>query len=88
MYKRQTITCEPNTNPTIDNKTVVEYIISKSKTFSLVNIMPYGSVSIGCKGDELTDIGSMYRGGIIGLSDGGESIENANFLKMCIRDSC
>ena len=31
-----TITCEPNTTPAIDNKTVVEYIVSKSKEKSLV----------------------------------------------------
>lgn len=30
-----TITCEPNTDPVIDNKTVVEYIVSKSKEKSL-----------------------------------------------------
>ncbi|MGN0134673.1 MAG: dihydroorotase, partial [Anaerotignum sp.] len=35
-----TITCEPNTSPAIDNKTVVEYIVSKSKENSLVNIHP------------------------------------------------
>ena len=33
-----TITCEPNTSPAIDNKTVVEYIVSKSKENSLVNM--------------------------------------------------
>ena len=40
------ITCEPNTNPAIDNKTVVEYIVSKSKEYSIVNIFPYGSMSV------------------------------------------
>lgn len=76
-----TITCEPNTSPAIDNKTVVEYIVSKSKEQSLVNIYPYGSMSIGCKGEEMAEIGEMYDAGIVGISDGDEFTDSAAFLR-------
>ncbi len=76
-----TITCEPNTNPVIDNKTVVEYIVSKSKSHALVNIHPYGSMSIGCKGREMAEIGEMFNAGIVGVSDGDEFIDEASFLR-------
>lgn len=76
-----TITCEPNTDPVIDNKTVVEYIVSKSKEKSLVNIYPYGSMSIGCKGQEIAEIGEMYDAGIVGISDGDEFTDSAAFLR-------
>lgn len=76
-----TITCEPNTSPVIDNKTVVEYIVSKSKEKSLVNIHPYGSMSIGCEGKEMAEIGEMYDAGIVGISDGDEFTDSAAFLR-------
>ncbi|MBR2383878.1 MAG: dihydroorotase [Anaerotignum sp.] len=76
-----TITCEPNTSPAIDNKTVVEYIVSKSKEKSLVNIYPYGSMSIGCKGEQMAEIGEMFDAGIVGISDGDEFTDSAAFLR-------
>ncbi len=76
-----TITCEPNTDPVIDNKTVVEYIVSKSKNHALVNIYPYGSMSVGCKGQEMAAIGGMFDAGIVGVSDGDEFTDEASFLR-------
>ena len=76
-----TITCEPNTSPAIDNKTVVEYIVSKSKEKSLVNIYPYGSMSLNCEGEEMAEIGEMFDAGIVGISDGDEFTDSAAFLR-------
>lgn len=82
-----TITCEPNTKPVIDNKTVVEYIISKSKAQSLVNIYPYGSMSMGCEGKSIAEIGEMYEAGIVGISDGDEFLDSAALLRNVMRYS-
>ena len=82
-----TITCEPNTQPPIDNKTVVEYIVSKSKEYSLVNIHPYGSMSIGCEGKEIAPIGEMFDAGIVGISDGDEFTDSAAFLRNVMKYS-
>ncbi len=82
-----TITCEPNTQPAIDNKTVVEYIVSKSKENSLVNIYPYGSMSIGCKGEIMAEIGEMHEAGIVGISDGDEFTDSAAFLRNVMKYS-
>lgn len=79
------ITCEPNTNPVIDNKTVVEYVVSKGKEYSIVNIYPYGSMSIGCLGKDMAEIGEMYYAGIVGVSDGDQFVESAAFLRNILR---
>lgn len=76
-----TLTCQPSTKPSIDNKAVVDYVISKSRVYSLVNIFPYGSMTIGCEGKEMTEIGEMYKKGIIALSDGDKSIKNTGLLR-------
>ncbi len=81
------ITCEPNTNPVIDNKTVVEYVVSKSKEMAQVNIYPYGSMSIGCKGVEMAELGEMHDAGIVAVSDGDEFIDDASFLRNVLQYS-
>lgn len=75
------ITCEPNTNPAIDNKSIIEYIISRSKIDSSVNIYPYGSLTLNCNGETISEIGSMVFAGAIGVSDGGNPINNSKLLK-------
>ncbi len=81
------ITCEPNTKPVIDNKTVVEYIISKSALHGMVHIYPYGSMSMGCEGKAIAEIGEMYEAGIVGISDGDEFTDSAALLRNVMRYS-
>ena len=81
------ITCEPNTKPVIDNKTVVEYIVSKSKAQSVVNIYPYGSMSMGCEGKAIAEIGVMYEAGVVAISDAAEVVDSAALLRNVMRYS-
>ena len=81
------ITCEPNTKPVIDNKTVVEYIISKSKAQASVNIYPYGSMFMGCEGTAIAEIGEMYEAGVVAISDGDEFIDSAALMRNVMRYS-
>ncbi|GFI61486.1 dihydroorotase [Clostridiales bacterium] len=76
-----TIACTPNTMPVVDNKTVVEYIITKSKQYSYVNIFPYGSMTIGCEGKKISEMGEMIRAGAVGISDGDITVENARIMR-------
>lgn len=76
-----TVVCIPDTEPAVDNKTVVEYIITKSKEYSRVNIYPYGSMTIGCKGEKASEMGEMIRAGAVGIADGDLTVENAQLMK-------
>lgn len=76
-----TLAITPNTQPVIDNKTVVDYVIQRIKSESSVNIYPYGSITKGCKGKDIAEIGKMLSKGIIGISDHGGMIDNASLLR-------
>lgn len=76
-----TIVCIPDTEPAVDNKTVVEYIITKSREYSKVNIYPYGSMTIGCKGEKASEMGEMIRAGAVGIADGDLTVENAQLMR-------
>ncbi|HEX2684019.1 MAG TPA: dihydroorotase, partial [Ferruginibacter sp.] len=52
----------PNTNPAVDNKTQVEYIVQKAKQ-SAVNIHPVGAISKNATGKELAEMYDMRQSG-------------------------
>ncbi|TCT14944.1 dihydroorotase [Natranaerovirga pectinivora] len=79
------ITMNPDTSPTIDNKTVVEFILSKAREDSCVNIFPYGSMTKKCEGKELAEIGDMQLSGVCAISDGDKAIQDANVISKIIK---
>lgn len=75
------LTCNPATNPIIDNKTVVEYVVNKGINVSPVPVYPYGALTKGNKGEEVTEIGEMQLRGIVAVSDGDISIQDSKSIK-------
>lgn len=66
----------PNTNPIIDNKEIVDEFNKRVKEVSLINVLPVGSVTIGQKGKELSDIKGMVEAGVVAISEDGKSVMN------------
>jgi len=75
------VACQPNTDPVIDDKTVVNYILTKDRRLSKINIFPYGSMTKKLMGSEIVEIGEMKKAGIVALSDGGLAVQNADILR-------
>ena len=45
-----TLIAMPNTSPVCDNIIVTEYVLSKSRRVGIVNVLPYGAITIGSAG--------------------------------------
>ena len=74
----------PNTNPPIQSKNDIAYIKLKSAN-SLVDLFPYGSVTIDNKGEELTEILDQDNAGAIAFTDGNKPIWHTDiFLKTLL----
>ena len=73
----------PNTNPYIDNKSAVEFVISKSN-FSPVKLYPIANLTKQSEGKELAEMFDMKNYGAIAFGDYNHSIENANLLKIAL----
>lgn len=74
----------PNTNPSIDNKSMVDYITNQSKNLP-AKIFPIGAVSKKCDGVELAELIDMHAAGAIAFSDGNRSIKNAGLLSKSLQ---
>ena len=78
------IACMPNTNPVIDNESVITYIKEKSRQDGYVNVYPIGAISKGLKGEVLAEIGEMKFAGAVALSDDGKPVKSSSLMKKAL----
>ncbi|MBI5167490.1 MAG: dihydroorotase [candidate division NC10 bacterium] len=71
----------PNTDPINDNQSVTEFILDKAKREGLVHVFPVGALSKGQKGEELAEIGDLYKAGCLAISDDGRPVMNAELMR-------
>lgn len=81
------IACMPNTNPVIDNQSIVKYILNKAKQDGLVNVYPIGAISKGLKGEELSEIGELKFAGAVAISDDGKPLKSPSLMKKALEYS-
>ena len=74
----------PNSNPVVDNKAQVEYVVQKAKQV-VVNIQPIGAISKKAEGKELSEMYDMRQSGALAFSDGINPIQNAGLLLKALQ---
>ena len=78
------IVCMPNTSPSIDSPSVVTWVLEKAKAEACVNVFPTGAITKGMAGEELAPIGSMFKAGIVALTDDGRCIQNHEVMRRAL----
>lgn len=76
-----TIACMPNTRPVIDTPETVQLILDKAKEEGIVKVLPYGSITKNELGRELTDFEALKQAGVVGFTDDGVGVQNAQMMK-------
>ncbi|MGZ9585092.1 dihydroorotase [Paenibacillus marinisediminis] len=76
-----TIACMPNTRPVIDTAETVQLIHDKAKQEGIVKVLPYGSITKNELGRDLTDFEGLKDAGVIGFTDDGVGVQNAQMMK-------
>lgn len=71
----------PNTRPATDNADGVKLILDRAKAACGVLVWPIGAVSMGQKGECLTDAAALKEAGAVALSDDGVPVQNANLMR-------
>jgi len=73
----------PSTLPVADNKSIIDYIQSKSKEH-VVKIYPYGTLTAQLKGKDMSEIYDMKSAGAIAFTDDVHAISNAGLLQRLL----
>ena len=75
------VACMPNTDPVNDNAAVTEFIVKRAAEANLARVYPIGAVSIGSKGEQLTEIGDLRRAGCVAITDDGRPVISALLMR-------
>ena len=81
------VCCMPNTEPAIDNQSVVKFVLEKAKKEGKVNVFPIGAITKARRGAELAEIGDMKDAGIVAVSDDGNWVENSALMRRALEYS-
>lgn len=74
----------PNTQPAVDQKSVVEYVVQKAQQLP-VSIHPLGSITRGAEGKDLAEMYDMKLSGAIAFSDGKAPLQSAGILVKALQ---
>jgi dihydroorotase len=79
-----TIVCQPDTEPAIDDPTIVDFIMRRARDTGIVNVEVMAALTKGLKGEEMTEIGLLKASGAVGFTDGARSVANAQVMRRAL----
>jgi dihydroorotase len=79
-----TVCCMPNTDPPIDSKSTVEFILRQAASVGAVRVLPIGCVTKGRAGKLLAELGELAEAGCIGFSDDGSPVGDAAIMRRAL----
>ena len=79
-----TICAMPNTDPVMDSRAVVEFVLRRAREEGAVRVLPIGCVTRGSKGGELAEMGELAEAGAIGFSDDGHPVGDPNIMRQAL----
>ena len=74
----------PNTDPPIDDASVVEFVARRAREVKGVKIYVYAAASRGFDGKRLTEIGLLKRAGALAFTDGDHAIADAQMMRRVL----
>tara|TARA_R110002074_G_scaffold42236_8_gene111203 strand:- start:165 stop:1493 length:1329 start_codon:yes stop_codon:yes gene_type:complete len=78
-----TVAVNANTNPIIDSKSDVEFLINKADG-SATKLLPIGALTQGSKGVDMAELYDMQQSGAIAFGDYNKAIDNDNLMKVAL----
>jgi len=74
----------PNTDPVTDNQAAVGFIVRQSVRAGLARVYPIGAVSVGQRGEQLSEFGEMVGAGAVAVSDDGKPVVSSHLMRTAL----
>ena len=78
------IVCMPNTQPCADNAGTIQRIKDSARTKAVVNVFPTGCLTVGGEGETLAPMGSLFRAGVVAVTDDGKCVQNNEVMRRAV----
>ena len=79
-----TVCAMPNTDPVQDSASVVLDVIRRSAADGVVRVLPIGAISLSQQGKQLAPMIELADAGVIGFSDDGNPVADANLMRQAL----
>jgi dihydroorotase len=79
-----TIIVMPNTDPVIDEPSLVDFIRRRAEATAKVHVLPMAALTRHLAGEVMTEIGLLKEAGAVAFTDGDRTISNTRVLKRAL----
>ncbi|NRR33060.1 dihydroorotase [Oxalobacteraceae bacterium] len=79
------LVCPPDTDPVLDEPGLVEMLKHRAKTLNQAHVHPLGALTVGLKGQALTEMAELTEAGCIGFAQAEEPIEDTTVLLRALQ---
>ena len=79
-----TVCAMPNTDPVMDSRAVVDFVLRLAREEGAVRVLPIGAVTAGSRGAALTEMAELAEAGAVGFSDDGHPVSDANVMRQAL----
>src|ERR1700743_263505 len=79
-----TIVTMPNTNPVIDEPSLVDFLKRRAQATAKVRVAPMAALTRGLKGEVMTEIGLLKEAGAVAFTDGDRTVANARVMRRAL----
>lgn len=80
------VCCMPNTNPAIDDGSVIKFIQEKARIAlnGIVDVYPIAAVTVGRKGEHLAPLAELSEAGAVAFTDDGDPIHDTEIMRRAL----
>jgi dihydroorotase len=79
-----TVLAMPNTTPPADGPNTIALMRQRAAETAHVNVFVSGCLTLGMKGEQLAPIGSLYKAGVVALTDDGHCVQNNELMRRAL----
>lgn len=81
-----TVVCMANTKPPVDNEEILKFAIAQGEK-TAIHVLACAAVSMGMKGEALTDMAGLRKAGAAGFTDDGVALMNGELLRQAMEQA-
>ncbi|MET0267410.1 MAG: dihydroorotase [Duganella sp.] len=79
------LVCPPDTDPVLDEPGLVEMLKHRARSLNQAHVHPLGALTVGLKGQSITEMSALTESGCIGFSQAEIPVEDTNVLLRALQ---
>ncbi len=78
------VCCMPNTRPVNDSRVVTQMLVVKALALGGVRLHPIAAITVGQRGEQLTEMADLREAGAVAVSDDGRCVTNSHVMRRAL----